>query len=125
MSNPCELTNADASGLIEKKQNKPSEFHYKRLKTANGILPIQTEGCTYYSYIVLNGEQYGKIWSVDSNEFDTLPAGLVTEFSFLDWFESWIDRSISKLTTQSKQSSCEKERANNSISTPWWKRIFN
>jgi hypothetical protein len=124
LSNPCELTNADAYGLIEKKQNNPSEFHYKRLRTANGILPIQTEGCTYCSYIILGGEQHGKIWSLDSNEFDTLPAGLITEFSFLDWFESWIDKSMSKLAKQSNKRIDENKNANDSISTPWWKRIF-
>ena len=98
---------------------------YKRLRTANGILPIQTEGCTYHSYIILSGQQQGKIWSLDSNEFDTLPAGLITEFSFLDWFESWIDKSISKLTKQSNESIDENKSANNSISIPWWKRIFS
>ncbi len=122
LSNQCDLKNNDALELIQRKQNNPSEFHYRRLRNANGILPIQTEGCTYYCCIILNGEQHGKIWSTDSNEFDALPAGIVVEFGFLDWYENWVDQCISKLGTQIKDivgnSRTEKEYK------PWWKRIF-
>lgn len=115
LSNQCQLTNADAFELIQSKQNDPNGFYHKRLKSANGILPIQTEGCTYYCYIILNGEQSGKIWAADSNEFQTLPAGLIAEFSFFDWYENWLDKSISKVNNNRIET--------NSIS--WWKRLFS
>ena len=88
---PFDLLNTDAEALIKKKIKNEEEFYYKRLKTANGILPIATEGCTYYFYLVVTGEQKGKIWGIDTNEFDTMPAGLTKEFSFLDWYENWLD----------------------------------
>jgi len=122
LSNQCDLKNNDAIELIQKKQNAPKEFHYRRLKNANGILPIHTEGCTYYCYIILNGEQHGKIWSADSNEFDTLPAGMIVEFGFLDWYENWVDQCISKLGTPIRETA---ENGAEKKYKLWWKRIFS
>jgi SMI1 / KNR4 family (SUKH-1) len=97
-----ELTNADANELIEKKKDDMKGFYYKRLKTANGLLPIMTEGCTYFAYIVLNGEQKGKIWGLDINEFDTLPSGVTEEFGFLTWYEAWLKKANTKIGEKSK-----------------------
>lgn len=92
---PFDLLNTDAKELIKKKIENRKEFYYKRLKTANGILPIATEGCTYYSYLVLTGQQKGKVWGIDVNNYDTMPAGLTKEFSFLEWYENWLDINLS------------------------------
>ena len=92
-----ELTNEDARELIQQKKDNHEGFFYKRLNTVNGLLPIQTQGCTYYSFIVLNGEQRGKIWYLDTNDFDVLPAGIVGELSFFEWYEQWLDESLESL----------------------------
>jgi hypothetical protein len=119
IGNSCALTNKDAIEVIENKLTNPSGFFYKRLNTVNGILPIQTEGCTYYCFIVLNGEQTGRIWGVDSNEFDSLPSGITSQLYFSDWYETWLDKTILKLETASP---------NNAVGNKpktWWQRIFN
>lgn len=102
LSNQCQLSDINAIELIHKKQNDPTSFHYKRLTNVNGILPIQTEGCTYFRFIVINGEQKGKIWAVDINEFDALPALSDVESNFLDWYESWLNNSLASLVTHEK-----------------------
>ncbi|WP_271766661.1 SMI1/KNR4 family protein [Aquimarina algiphila] len=93
---PFDLLNTDAEELIKKKIEDEKTYHYKRLKTANGVLPIATEGCTYYFYLVLSGEQKGKVWGIDVDHYNTMPAGLTKEFSFLEWYENWLDISLSK-----------------------------
>lgn len=122
LSNQCDLKNIDAIELIQNKQNDPKGFHYKRLKNANGILPIETQGCTYYCFIILNGEQVGKIWAADSNEFNTLPGGTIQEFFFLDWYENWLDKSIAKLSNPINETPVNGSKKE---SGSWWRRFFS
>ncbi len=97
LSLPFELTNKDSKELIDLKTDNPDGFFYKELKTVNGILPIQTQGCTYYSFIIVNGEQKGKIWNLDTNEFEVLPAGVFSEMTFFDWYENWLNEKLEAL----------------------------
>ena len=87
--NDFELTNADALELIENKRANENLYSYKQLSSLNGLLPIATEGCTYFFFIVLNGEQKGKIWSINIDGFNSLPAGVTQEYDFLSWYEKW------------------------------------
>lgn len=91
---PFDFSNTDARELTEKKVKNEEEFYHKTLKTANGVLPIATEGCSFYFYLVLSGEQKGKVWGIDADGFNTMPAGLTKELSFLDWYEDWLDNSL-------------------------------
>ncbi|MFI5406153.1 MAG: SMI1/KNR4 family protein [Nitrososphaerales archaeon] len=113
-----EIKNLHAEVLVQKKINYPKEYNYYRLKTANGILPIQTDGCTYYAFIVLNGEQSGKIWNTDTNEFDSLPAGSVQEWHFLEWYDNWLNESLSKFGDISLHQTEISQKK-------WWQRLFN
>lgn len=101
----------------------PTGFYCKRLTNANSILPIQTEGCTYFCFIVLNGEQRAKIWALDTNEFDSLPALTAVESNFLNWYESWLNNSLSSLAITDKRT-VEKNNAEKKPA-PWWKRVFS
>lgn len=94
---PFDLKHQDANDLIQLKKAHPNEFHYKPLETANGILPLHTEGCAFFSFIVLTGEQRGKIWAMDLSSLEALPIGVTQEFDFLDWYEYWLDISFLKL----------------------------
>ncbi|HEX9998487.1 MAG TPA: SMI1/KNR4 family protein [Abditibacterium sp.] len=54
-----------------------------------GVLEIQTEGCANATYLVVNGDSYGTIWSVwSSNEL------CPTQLSFSQWMRNWLDKSI-------------------------------
>ncbi|MCD4724044.1 MAG: SMI1/KNR4 family protein [Bacteroidales bacterium] len=99
-SKEFDLSNEDAIELINKKKANMKGFYYKRLQTANGILPIMTEGCTYFAYIVLTGEQRGKIWRIDLNELDTMPSGVTKEYDFISWYEAWIEKAFIKINEE-------------------------
>ena len=127
MSGLFALSNQDAAELTELKKQIPHTSHFKPLPNVNGILPLTTEGCTYYSYLVLNGEQKGKVWLLNNADgFDTIPAGLTREFSFFDWYENWLDEKLSEFPAQlietvkiSMAKSKESQEAK-----PFWKKWF-
>jgi len=126
MSDSFTLTNKDAMELINLKKQNPKEYHYKRLNNVNGLLPIQTEGCTYFALLVLNGEQKGKIWAVDTNEFDTLPAGLTKELDFLSWYERWLNNAIEKMVKKEEKLDKTQKHESGIMSKKKsiWARIF-
>lgn len=57
-----------------------------------GLLPISTQGCAYYTALILNGMHRGRVIYVDIDNFN--PPLLVYENNFLDWYERWLDESI-------------------------------
>ncbi|MFB9079946.1 SMI1/KNR4 family protein [Flavobacterium procerum] len=64
------------------------EFEYELGKIFSGILPIGTEGCTYYYGLVLNGEFKGRVVNID---IDRRKPYFAFETNFLDWYERWLD----------------------------------
>ncbi len=57
-----------------------------------GLLSIGTQGCTYYTALVLNGEYRGRL--VNMNQEGGKPH-FCFENNFLDWYERWLDEIIS------------------------------
>ncbi len=114
-----EISSNKARMIEEEKTNNPEKFCSIALKNVNGILPIQTEGCTYFGVLVLNGDEVGKIWFIDINEYKAMPSGDKESLTFIEWYENWLDSSL--------------EKANNNphykkilhTEQPWWKRIFS
>ncbi|KFF05825.1 SMI1/KNR4 family protein [Flavobacterium reichenbachii] len=64
------------------------DFEYELGKIFSGILPIGTEGCTYYYGLVLNGEFKGRVVNID---IDRRKPYFAFESDFLDWYERWLD----------------------------------
>lgn len=67
------------------------DFEEESGKIYSGILPIGTQGCTYYYGLVLNGEFKGRVVNVD---LDRQKPYFVFESNFLDWYERWLDEII-------------------------------
>jgi hypothetical protein len=67
------------------------EFDLELGKIFSGLLPVGTQGCTYYYALVLNGEFKGRIVNVDS---DRQKPYFAFESNFLDWYERWLDEII-------------------------------
>lgn len=63
-------------------------FEYELGKIFSGILPLGTEGCTYYYGLVLNGEYKGRVVNID---IDRRKPYFAFESNFLDWYERWLD----------------------------------
>ncbi|KQO22576.1 glucan biosynthesis protein [Flavobacterium sp. Leaf82] len=60
-------------------------------KIFSGLLPIGSQGCSYYHALVLNGEFKGRVVNVDS---DRQKPYFAFESDFLHWYERWLDEII-------------------------------
>ena len=61
-------------------------------KVFGGLLPLGSQGCTYYYALVLNGKYAGRIVNVD---LDLAQPKFAFETNFLDWYERYLDEVIS------------------------------
>lgn len=64
------------------------DFEIEIGKIFSGILPIGTQGCTYFYGLVLNGNEKGRIVNID---IDRRQPYFTFESNFLDWYERWLD----------------------------------
>jgi hypothetical protein len=80
---------SDLNKNIEEDDDISTEaFEVELGKIFSGLLPVGTQGCTYYHALVLNGEFKGRIVNVDS---DRQKPYFAFESNFLDWYERWLD----------------------------------
>lgn len=90
----------DLTKNIDENENLSDEdFNAESGKLYAGILPIGTQGCTYYYGLVLNGEFKGRIVNVD---LDCQKPFFVFESNFLDWYERWLDEITSENETETE-----------------------
>ena len=61
-------------------------------KVFGGLLPLGSQGCTYYHALVLNGKYAGRVVNVD---LDLAQPKFAFEINFLDWYERYLDEVIS------------------------------
>ena len=61
-----------------------------------GFLPIAHHGCGVFDVIVVVGQQRGRIWCCDTRWFPRF-GGDGQQFSFLAWYEDWLDSSLGSL----------------------------
>ena len=61
-------------------------------KILGGVLLIGTQGCSFETAIVIEGEFRGRIVNLD---FDLYKPVFAFESNFLDWYERWLDEVIS------------------------------
>lgn len=76
--------------LTEKidKNISDEDFDVELGKIFGGILPIGTQGCTYYYGLVLNGRFKGRVVNID---IDRQKPFFAFESNFLGWYERWLD----------------------------------
>jgi hypothetical protein len=77
---------------LEDDEASAEELEKEREKIYGGILPIGTQGCTYYYGLVIHGKYTGKVVSID---IDGQKPFFAPDNNFLDWYESWLDKVIS------------------------------
>lgn len=53
-----------------------------------GLLPLGTQGCTYYHALIVSGEHRGRVVNLDQ---ERLQPKFAYESNFLDWYERWLD----------------------------------
>ena len=72
---------------------------YCQNRYVQGALPINHQGCGYYTLLVINGPERGMLWSDDrTSEMGISPLGSPNHpkerLGFLAWYEYWLDASI-------------------------------
>lgn len=77
------------------------EKTYFDVKHSNGLLRLCNFGCRVYISLVVNGAEYGNMWTDDrGNDGGIYPSselGNKGKVSFLDWYELWFDNSLEEL----------------------------
>ena len=53
-----------------------------------GLLPLGTQGCTYYHALVVSGQYQGRVVNLDE---ERCQPRFAYESNFLDWYERWLD----------------------------------
>ena len=81
------MTKEEWKNLREKEENDDDFSVYR------GILPIGTQGCTYFSGLILNGEPRGKVVYLDEGRQKPI---FPFAKNFLSWYERWLDDIISE-----------------------------
>jgi hypothetical protein len=77
------------------------EEAYFSTEHSAGMLSISNFGCGVSINLVVNGQSYGEIWVDDrSSDYGIHPDhyfGNTERLTFLDWYETWLDRSLEKM----------------------------
>lgn len=90
------------------------EFHQHQM---DGVIAISNYGCGISLNLVVNGQEYGYIWTDDrANEGGIYPSrelGNSDKLTFLDWYELWLDSSFAEM----KEKQIEFIEQNQSLAT--------
>jgi len=88
----------------------------------NGVLAISNFGCGISLNLVVNGEEYGNIWTDDrGNDGGIYPSNQIVNkdrITFLNWYELWLDSSINEIKKKFENKQVETK---NTERKPWWK----
>lgn len=98
LAGASQLSDATVRDIAERRAADPQGYHSFSVTTVNGALPLLTEGCTYYRFVVLTGEQEGKVWALDTNEMNAMPVGHGQ--GVFDLYEDWLDAGLRALDTK-------------------------
>jgi hypothetical protein len=82
-----ELTDFD-----RKTNSHDIEYYQKYDALFGGMLPIGTQGCSFQTMLILNGDFQGRVVSIDQ---DLQMPQVASEGNFLDWYEKWLDDILS------------------------------
>lgn len=77
------------------------EEAYFAKEHSNGLLRLCNFGCGVFINLVVNGEEYGKMWTDDRGNncgiYPSTELGNESKICFLDWYELWLDNNLEEL----------------------------
>jgi hypothetical protein len=83
------------------RQQDEFESRYYAGSLMNGAIPICHEGCAQRIWLVVTGEQAGRLWR-DTRSEDTGIAPLLlsngSKATFATWYSEWLTRSLQALS---------------------------
>ena len=93
----------------EKEYSKFEEQYFDR-EQMNGVIAICNYGCGVSLNLVVNGQEYGNIWTDDRGSdngiYPSYELGNKDKISFFYWYELWLDKSLIEI--KAKQSLSDK-----------------
>ena len=96
------------------------EEKYYDPEQMNGVLAICNYGCAVSLNLVVNGQEYGNIWTDDRRSdggiYPSHELGNEDRITFLNWYELWLDNSLKELGI--KPSTVEFDGYQRK---PWWR----
>lgn len=109
----------------EIEQLKFDELYYDK-EQMNGTIAICNYGCGVILSLVVNGQEYGNIWTDDRGScngiYPSCELGNKDKIGFLGWYELWLDNSLSEIQTKRLKAQSEVEvEQRNAPNKPWWK----
>lgn len=96
----------------------------------DGSIAICNYGCGVSLHLIVNGDEYGQIWTDDRGSdagiYPSYELGNQMRISFLDWYELWLDNSIAELKEEMKtEDNKTEEKVEQPTKHSWWKKLFN
>jgi len=86
------------------RQRADFENTYYDEEHMNGAIAICNYGCAISLNLIVNGQEYGNIWTDDrGNDGGIYPSqelGNKERITFLNWYEMWLDNSIDKIKSE-------------------------
>jgi hypothetical protein len=77
------------------------EEQYFDKEHMNGVIAICNYGCAISLNLVVNGLEYGNIWTddraSDNGIYPSLELGNKEKITFLNWYELWLDNSLNEI----------------------------
>jgi hypothetical protein len=96
--------NIDFPEDISDEELEALEKDYYAHYHVNGRLNVSNYGCGVTIGLIVNGEDYGKMWSDDRGSeagvYPSFELGNEDKIAFLDWYELWLDNSLKEAIPQ-------------------------
>lgn len=114
----------DDEDEYEKQRLEFEEMYYDK-EQKNGVIAICNYGCAVTLNLVVNGEEYGNIWTDDrGSDGGIRPSyelGNKEKITFLNWYELWLDNSLVEINTKLDASNLAAKKPEKTHIKPWWK----
>jgi hypothetical protein len=110
------------------KQFAEFEERYYDKQHMSGVIAICNYGCGVSLNLVVNGQEYGNIWTDDRGNdngiYASLELGNAEKIGFSNWYELWLDNSLAEIGSKlsaPKSTALETKEFTKENKKPWWK----
>jgi hypothetical protein len=115
----------DNDEQYDDERNKFGEKYYDK-EQMNGVLAICNFGCAVSLNLVVNGQEYGNIWTDDRGSDNGIyplhELGNKGKITFLNWYELWLNNSIKEIVGNLPKQKIQVENEQTEKNKkPWWK----
>ncbi len=101
LSEPFAHTRAWNLACEDFEDHEAYEREYFDDRHASGLLRLCNFGCGVFINLVVNGAEYGKMWTDDRGSdngiYPSAEFGNARTLTFIEWYELWLDKSLEDL----------------------------